>query len=375
MKFLTIKWNILLLLSVIFISTKNVTAASKCSDNQSVIVCTQKRQDSVPTNECVENVVLHRHFKSNPYSIIGSCSQFDIKKVQTYACNAGLRFIPRSSNICIRKDQDNAVASSCGDSINCVCTNDAGTEINTNYFNYGKANYDGNLTPDFIKYTSDASMTRDYSLASGNTGSEILQDGSALQFNFGSEFYGAEYFVDICIKNSNTETQENNLKLNGKILFGNAVFKTTNYITSSALATNVETTCKTSNGQRTFSQLSSGPFISGERRFTEVTIPSAPLCVVRHYFKETNTTDLRKNDYKKVTFQTFTDVAPSESSQQTPRPSVFCNIIKNGNKGYICEQRIFKDNDAFLETLLNQSPHFFGPNTYTGQCPAVCMPY
>lgn len=374
MSFINVKLSNLILLIFIFFSLNAYSATLSCLDNQSALVCSQKRSDDTPTNVCVKNVQLHRYFKSNPLSIIGNCSQFDIKKIQTYACNAGLRFIPRSKNICIKKDQGNTVSTTCGDSLNCVCSNDSATEINTNYFNYGKANYGESVAPLFIKYSTDASMTSEYAVASGNTGSDILEDGSALQFNFGSEFYGAEYFVDICIKNNNIETTDNILKLNGKLIFGNAVFNTTNYITSSALDTNVETTCIPSNGKKiTITQLSSGPFISGERRFSEVNIPSAPLCVVRHYFKETNSTDLRKNNYKKVTFQTFTDVTPRDSSQLTPSPSVFCNITYDGkNKTYICEQRNFKDNDAFLETLLNQSPHFFGPNTYTGQCPVIC---
>jgi len=377
MRFLTTKLNVFIFLSLVFFSSNIFSQTLTCSDNQSSIVCSQKRQDDIPTNECVRNVELHGYFKSKPFSIIGSCSQFDINKIQTYACNAGLRFIPRTNNICIRKDQNNTVSSSCGDSINCVCSNDAGTEINTNYFNYGKASYGVNVPPIFIQYSTDASMTREYAVASGNTGSDILQDGSALQFNFGSEFYGSEYFVDICIKNANAETTQNSLKLNGKLVFGNAVFNTTNYITSSALNTNVETTCEASSGQKTtIPQLSFGPFISGERRFNEIIIPAAPLCVVRHFFKETNTTDLRKNSYKKVTFQTFTDVTPGESAQTNPTPTVFCNIIYDGkNKEYVCEQRTFKDNEAFLETLLNETPHYFGPKTYTGQCPAICAPY
>ncbi len=370
-----LKTIILILLSINTLSSGLFAATSTCSDIQTVMVCSQKRQDSIPTNVCVKNVTLNGYFHANPYSTIGSCSQFDIKKIKTYACNAGLRFIPRSSNVCIKKDQNNIFASSCGDSTNCVCSNDAGTEINTNYFNYSKANYDETVTPNFIQYTSDASMTKEYAVASGNTGSEILQDGSALKFHFGSEFYGAEYFVDICIKNSNAETAENSLKLNGRILFGNAIFKTTNYIVSSALSTNVETICATGTGQvGPVSQLGPGSFISGERRFSEITIPSAPLCVVRHYFKETNTKDLRENNYKKVTFQTFTDVTPSDSSQLNPRPTIFCNITYDGkNKAYICEQRTFNNNESFLETLFNQ--HYFGPNTYTGQCPAICKPF
>lgn len=377
MRFLTTKLSVYIFLSLTSFNVSVSAATLSCSGNQSSIVCTQKRQDDIPFNECVRNVELHGHFKSKPFSTIGNCSQFDIKKVQTYACNAGLRFIPRSDNICIRKDQDNTVSSTCGDSMNCICSNDGGTYTNTNYFNYGKAVYDGNLTPDFIRHSSDASKTTEYAVASLETGSEILQDGSALHFNFGSELYGSEYFVDICIKNTNIETKENSLKLNGKILFGNAVFNTNNYITSSALDTNVETTCTSSRGQeKTISQLSSGPFINGERRFNEVTIPSAPLCIVRHYFKETNTTDMRKNSYTKVTFQTFTNITPGDSAQTNPHPTVFCNITYDGkNKNYICEQRTFKDNEAFLETLLNETPHYFGPKTYTGQCPAICAPY
>lgn len=376
MKFITITFKILILFSVSFMSSHTFAKPPQCADSSWSIVCLKKQEDSIPENKCVQNASLYGQFNAFPFSTIGDCSQFDINKIKTYACNAGLRFVPRSQNICIKKDQDNATSSTCGDSLNCVCTNDAGTEINTNYFNYGKASYDDSSSPSFIQYSTDASMTSEYAIASGKTGSDILQDGSALQFHFGSEFYGAEYFVDICIKNSNAETLENSLKLNGKIFYGNAVFKTTNYITSSVLDTNVETTCMTSNGQRgPISQLSSGPFINGERRFSEITIPSAPLCVVRHYFKEKNTTDLRPNDYKKVTFQTFTDVTPSDPSQTTSTPIIYCKITKNGKEGkdkvYTCEQRTFKDNDAFVETLSNHK-EFFDTDTYTGQCPIPC---
>lgn len=362
----------LLILSGIIITDSNTLAATKCLDSKEVLVCTQKKIDSIPTNTCVRNQNLKGHFASNPFSVIGDCSNFDINKIKTYACNAGLRFIPQSKIICIRRDQDNSVSSSCGDSLDCTCSNGTENNINTNYFNFGIDTYNSGSTPDFTQRTLDASLTQQYAMASNNTGSDILEDGSALQFNFGSELYGAEYFVDICIKNDNSETKANELKLNGKILFGNAIFKTNNYITSSSLETKVETTCTTQKEiGMPISQLDKGGFINGERRFKESVIPSAGLCVVRHYFKEMNTTNVRENNYKKVTFQTLVDVTPKNSSLLTPTPIQFCNITLT-KKLYVCESFTTLNNETLKISL--KDDNFFGPNTYTGQCPAICLP-
>jgi hypothetical protein len=361
--------NIFKLIKITILTTSftalNVMASHYCSSNKSQIVCNQITNDS--TKEvCVDNNKLPSYFASNPNAFVGSCSQFDIKKIKTYACNAGLRFISTTTQVCTRFDQGNVVAPTCGDSLNCSCTSNLDNDSSVNFFNFGIADYKGSSDVSFIPKTLNASETKIYATASEKSGAQILQDGSALQFNLGSNFYGAEYFVDLCIQNKNATPEEYPLDLRGQMFFSNSVFNKINYNLSSGLTNKVEVLCSTSKDTQTVKRIVSEVPFNGSQNNYSSTIDGSSLCVVRHYFRESEKTKVRENNFKKVTFQTNITVVPNDSKLLTPPTINFCNMVKDKKKT-ICTQWTSISPDAFAVDVL-KGANFFGNDTYTGVC-------
>lgn len=370
------RFSFLLKAAFIFSSiiSANVMAASTCSSKQ-MPVCTLGTDITADAKDsCVSNSNLPAYFKSNPTALPGACSQFSMNKIKTYACNAGLRFLKPSAILCIRYDQNNTVSNSCGDSENCSCTSpNVSNDQNTNYFNFNIADYTGNSVVNFTQKTMDASDTTTYAVASKKSGSEILQDGSALQFNFGSEFYGAEYFVDICIQNKNTNTTRDNLELSGSILFANSVFKNTNYNTASSLYNSVELICTPKSGTATTKTLVSNSIFSNAEKKYANTTNAISSCVIRHYFKENATGKFRENNYKNVTLQTNIALNPEDKTLLLPTPVNFCKVKKVSSNKYTCTNWSSASSEAFIKDLSNST--FFDGDTYTGTCPNPCRTF
>lgn len=361
-----------ILLKALILSTSTAMAGTTC-----LTVCNQTDINSTPNESCVANTTVKSFFASNSMATPGSCSQFDTKKIKTYACNAGLRFVKSSEQVCILRDQNNAIATSCGTSLNCECSNpDVINALKANFFNFGIADYTGTETPTFIGKTLTASNTTTYAQASATPGKQILQDGSTLQYQFGSDLYGAEYFVDLCILNKNLNPSRFDLELTGKILFANSVFSNSNYNTTSALYNRVELNCTDSDGS-TYSKalLTDSAFLTAEKKYTK-TITGSNSCVVRHYFKESAKNKIRESNFKKVTFQADIALAPTDSSLTTPVPVKFCKVKTEAKNKYTCTAWTSASSDAFLKDVKNSSYFNSEANTtiFTGACANPCKP-
>lgn len=359
----------LLLKAVILVSTSalwmNVNAAT--CNSKSTLVCVEPEDlESDPQETCVANGSVRQFITTDSeFKLMGSCSQFDLKKVRTYACNAGLRLVKPTTQTCIKLDENNAVADSCGESLNCVCNStEAQDDINTNFFNYAISSYSKKGIHSFTNKTRTTSNNTTFASAATTSGKDIIEDKSKLQFNFGSDFYGAEYYVDICIRNSNLNPSRFYMNYTGNLLFGSSLMSAVNYNNSSNLFNRVELICDNS----TQTIVSDSPFLSGQRNYSR-NGASSKLCVVRHHFKENAKNKLRGNNFKKVSFQTNLQVYPSDASITKEVPVDYCKIIETAPKKYKCTPWTA----ASTQDLI--SGGFVDGNTYTGKCPKVCKPF
>lgn len=351
-----------------FLLISDLYANQECSSKH-LLICTKLPSGNI-MEKCVPNANMENFFVNNPESIIGSCDTFDSSKLKIFACNAGLRFAPSAEQRCIKRDQNNSISSSCGDSLDCTCSTNEDT--GNNYFSFGIADNSDVAPSTFIKKTLTSSNAFSYASASPQSGQHVLQDGSNLLFNLGSDFYGAEYYVDLCVQNLNPNALEQNLNLNGEILMTNSLFSSLSYNMASGLSNKVDVICLNSNGTTSTSTIAESTYFNMSQRKYLATINGSPLCIVRHYFKETALNKFRENSYKKVTFQTNIQLTPNNSDSVQSGPVNFCNIIKRQNN-YTCTQWSSENQQAFIEALkINGS--FFSGNTYTGPCPKICAP-
>lgn len=123
-----------------------------------------------------------------------------------YACNAGLRQLPYAQRVCYRPGHFNnghpndLRCNPSEEGPNCVCTGGRGGEYLMNYMKFNLARFDSPYTSRFYtrksgqRYFSQIFPTHRF-------GTRI----DKLSFNFGSERYGAEYFVDICYQGPQIE--------------------------------------------------------------------------------------------------------------------------------------------------------------------------
>lgn len=362
-----------ILLKALIFSTSTAMAGTTC-----LTVCNQTADiNSAPKESCVANTTVKSFFASNPLASPTACSQFDTKKIKIYACNAGLRFIKSYEQVCILRDQNNAISSNCGNSLNCECsTPDVINSQKANFFNFGIADYTGIDDPTYILKTLNASNTTTYAQASATSGEKIIQDGSTLQFQLGSDLYGAEYFIDLCIVNKNQNPNRFDLELSGKILFANSVFNSNNYNSVSVLYNRIELSCTDSDGsQYSKTLLANSAFLSSEKKYTK-TITGSNNCVARHYFKENAKDKIRESNFKKVTFQADMTLAPTDPSLTNPVPVKFCKIITNAKNKYTCTAWTSESSDAFLKDVKNSTYFMTEANAtiYTGECSNPCRP-
>ena len=339
MKASSVLLKAIIICSSIMIS-KNLMA-STCSSKQ-LLVCSSAVKDV-----CIADNSLKSYFVNNPSATVGECAKFDIKKIKSYACNAGLRFIETSA--------------------------DAKNDLKANYFNFSIADYTENDSNPYVKRTMNASSNNEYAMASKKSGDQILKGGSELQFNFGSDLYGAEYFIDLCIINKNINPSRFDLDISGRVLFTNSVFNTANYNNASALYSRVELACVNSDGSQSNKTLvGDSTFTEAEKKYSR-TITGSNTCVVRHYFKESAKAKARENSYKKVTFQTDVSVTPTDSTLLEATPVKFCKIKKGNKDSYTCTEKIYASAETFMKDILVST--FFDSDTYSGACPKNCKPF
>lgn len=321
--------------------------ALSCSKKEISVCVIEQGLETIAKDLCIELIDFKKHTKKEDYKefFIGKCSEFDSKKIETFACNAGLRFLENSTTA-NRTDQK------------------------SNFFNFSVAENDGSENPSFLKKTLNASNNSLYNEVSTIFGSKILAGGSELQFNFGSDYYGAEYFVDICIVNKNTNPERFDFNLSGKVIFSQSVFTNFNYNSTSQLLNKVDLICLNSNDETLTRNLSNeSSFFSSEKSFSRV-VSGSERCFVRHSFREGATLKQRENSFKKVTFQTQLNLSPIDESLLLPKDYNLCKIKVNGQDRFTCTSWKTNSEAAFIEELV--SSRFIDKDVQTGLCPTPC---
>ena len=330
------------------ITTIPALEAKACSSKQLPVCVISRGVKQRPKDFCV-NINEIENFKNGQDAqdlFYGECSDYDNSKINTFACNAGLRFI--------------------GD----LSVNDS----KANYVNYSIADADNVNDENFVRKTMNASNNQVFNEVSSEIGTQKIQDGSSLQFNFGAESYGADYFVDLCILNDNLNPERYNFTLSGNVLFTQSIFSAQNYNNSSLLLNKTDLICLDENGNQSLQNLvAESRFISSERRFSKsVTLNS--LCYVRHTFKESAKLSKRENNYKKVTFQTTLNLENQDDELNGSSTVVdLCKIKKQSSNSYTCTAWSIQSNgpkNTLLDDIIKSG--FIDKDVYAGACPIPC---
>lgn len=138
-----------------------------------------------------------------------------------YACNAGLKHVNTNDRVCYDRKTLNSCtpddACSTGDNCNCVCTGGGlgDTQLNNqgnNRLDFLKAKV-ANWTDNGYAPTGITSVYKEAGTSSFNTihstNTMFRKQLTSLEFNFGSERYGTEYFVDVCFRATQIEYDYN----------------------------------------------------------------------------------------------------------------------------------------------------------------------
>jgi hypothetical protein len=338
----------LILASIILLSTIFNTAKATTCSNLETLVCEIEPNLSVAQKEvCVGNTRLGQYFTDKPKSLPTSCSDFRMKKIKTYACNAGLKFSANTSKP--EQLQDPSL----------------------NYFTFGMTDYNDQVGLDelsFVQKSMNASSQNEYAQASSKSGEHIIEDGSKLQFQLGSEVYGAQYFVDLCILNKNLNPERFDLNVLGKVLFTHSLFTQPSYIQESQVLSKVEIYCQNGNNITTKVLSTESPFFSAEKKYNSIINPGH-RCFVRHSFKEQAIDKKRSHKFKKISFQTQLNLAAEDEILLIESPKKYCQIKKSGNKFTCLEKTLISDDEIISTALAGQ---YFNNETYTGACPNPC---
>ena len=328
----------------ILIFTK--TFAHSCTNKESVVCEIEPNESWLQKEVCINNTLLGQYFSNNPQSLPFSCLDFSLKKIKTYACNAGLKYFTGDNN-------------------------EHFIDPSLNFFTLGIAEYkDPTPIEDFsyIQKSVYASSTDDFSQATKKSGSHMIEDGSKLQFHLGSEFYGAQYFVDLCILNKNLTPESFDLNIVGKVLFTQSLFNQDSYIKDAQVLSTIEVICQNDNNIFTKILSSESPFISAEKNYTSL-LPPGNQCYIRHLFKENASDKFRSNKYKKISFQTQLYISVVDESLLNLLPIKYCQIKKSRSK-FICQEKIFNNGDELIQDALKG--YFSSNDMFTGACPNPC---
>lgn len=372
--------------SIFFFEAK-IFAAPLCTGKK-ILLCHKEGKSLKDANEiCVDISAIDGHLKNHELDRVGSCSQFDPALITSYACNAGLKYNQNLSRTCIRYDEGGVIAGDCGNSANCSCSENPASEdsYRLNNMRYTSANYTEDFSAlNFIEHLKVASLTEAYNQVTTNLGSQVLMGNSALQFNLGADRYGAEYFVDMCIRNDNEYPPETPLNLTGNIQYSGGMFSGVSYPQSSRLSHRLSVFCDEENSgsfllssNPVFSQ-SEVPFIFGQRDFSSQ-IEGSRFCIVRHFFKEHQNQKLRSNTAKKAVFQTTLNVTGDTSSTSSGEPINLCRVIEVSKNNYACTTINFSNSDAMKDFILTNygqgsSSQFQKDfkDVYNSTCPNPC---
>lgn len=338
----------LLRATTLFISTLLTIANAATCSNLETVVCEIEPNLSVVQKEiCVANSHLGQYFIEKSKSLPTSCADFRMKKIKTYACNAGLRFTSNAS----KPEQL--------------------LDPSLNYFTFRMTEYTDQVTQEeisFIQKSLTASSQNEYAQASSRSGVHIIEDGSKLQFQLGSEVYGAQYFVDLCILNKNLNPERFDLNVLGKVLFTHSLFTQPSYIQDAQVSSKVEVFCQNGNNVTTKVLSAESPFFTAEKNYNSIINPGHQ-CFVRHSFKEQAIDKKRSHKFKKISFQTQLNLAVEDETLLIESPKKYCQVKKIGNT-FTCLEKTLNSDDEIISTAL--AGQYFNNETYTGACPNPC---
>ncbi|EQC43911.1 hypothetical protein [Bacteriovorax sp. Seq25_V] len=273
-----------------------------------------------------------------------------------YACNAGLKHADPAGRVCYDRqtlNSCNPVLCKDGQACDCVCTGgftlpnngrDDG-EYRLDFFNASYANWtDNGEAPTNIQYvrkTAGKNSAQTAINAADTFSTQLL----SLDFNLGSERYGAEYFVDVCFRATqidypSSNTYANGDKLNWAIDRGvtitdlssdlgdsthvwdldetDVIYSLATYETSSALQVKATLYCKDKDGSLVFNEETAYTTFDAAQKIkfaSRSTKADLKGCIVRYTFKETNVdgiSSVRKWKAQKARICTYTSVNEAE---------------------------------------------------------------
>lgn len=366
----------------------NFAQADNTCAGKKITICHKGDKDSHDAQElCIDISGLNGHIIQHDKDTIGSCREYDPKLIKAYACNAGLKYNVNLGVTCIRHDDNGLIASDCGTSTNCTCSQNPQSEDSylLNNMRYASSAYNEDFDLlNFIERFKVASKTDTFNQVSLVLGAEVLKGDSALQFNLGAERYGAEYFIDMCVRNDNLDPGMVPLDLTGNILYSGGIFTQQSYPQASKLTHQMAVYCDpNSSGSYSlasypfFSQQQI-PFLYGQRDFT-TQVPGSRFCIVRHSFKETEDHKMRGNRAKKATFQANLSVAGSLDGTTVSQPVSLCKIQEIKKDTFACTSIEFTNSTEFKNFILAN----YGKGTssdfqkdfkdiYNNKCPNPC---
>jgi len=141
-----------------------------------------------------------------------------------YACTAGLRHVRKNGRVCYFKGTTNACTpNTCADGTicdtQCLCAGANGGTYLMDYFKLKAADWvDNGVLSAPVQMDAVRSLGNQQFAQQFDDTTAWNKSINELQFNLGSELYGAEYFVDICYRGPQIEYFRDNVAANFSLL-------------------------------------------------------------------------------------------------------------------------------------------------------------
>jgi len=289
--------------------------AGRCDNRTLAPIChngNHQNQGNARLNfvdQCPDFASLWGHFSNHDLDRYGTCAS-QVREGEVYVCNAGLKHVgPMAAGLDFFKFESTFIQ----DSVENV---DYPFGFTSNVKVAGKNDF--NEATDVIK-------------------NFYIQD-KTLSFNFGSENFGTEYFVDLCWKNTSVGGI-GAYDFDWSYKYEDIGTPGRSYVDMANIKTNTELLCESSSspmGLEVFADSGNPlPFFGKEIFGSEVAVEDASFCVLRMNFKE-DTTALRDWHRKDITVHSNLDVVPSDGVQAQNKIQI-CHVmnfsIGIGNQG------------------------------------------
>lgn len=375
-----------LLLIAIVLFTQNVLAKRECLDPDKFPVCHAGSSINPNyVNICVDFASLWGHFANHENDYYGECKNADADIV-AYTCNAGLSFSPATKKIC----QDNATGlsvSTCDNLKNCTCSNNPALEsqYQSNYFTAHMASFFAGEQFYYDEFDfENLAFNEIFTLgeygrvteAAQELGKYVLSPNNKLKFHFGSERFGAKYFVDTCVR------YVGDLPAGDKILIGHqSVILSENastYRQKADLKYKYELFCDHSTTTSVDFSVSTSPVSStvilpfnSAGLVWQQNIPAKKFCFIRTtFFENANADYLRPQKLQNVEFQNSTLLTLDSSS--TSSEDLPVNVCYVENSSGCCRDVLINTENQFRDFILSVGNTGHRNSSFRGICPSGC---